>query len=158
MQTPDHRDQEAEALQAPPRLIAALKRLPREPDFIPPTIDEALLRAARRHLRPGQEPRFRWFRAMPWLAATAAVVLLLVIAPHFLRRGTALEGAAGITEDNPHHDGQVDILEAFALARQLKSGPVADPLWDVNGDGVVDERDVSSLAARAVKLDKGARS
>ena len=53
---------------------------------------------------------------------------------------------------------QVDILDAFALARQLKLGGTRNPQLDLNGDGVVDERDVASIAARAVKLEQGGRS
>jgi hypothetical protein len=52
----------------------------------------------------------------------------------------------------------VDILDAFALARQLKQGGSGNLQLDVNGDGVVDERDVAALAARAVKLERGGRS
>jgi hypothetical protein len=52
----------------------------------------------------------------------------------------------------------VDILDAFALARQLKSGLVPGPGQDINGDGVVDERDVETIAAQAVRLQKGGHS
>jgi len=44
------------------------------------------------------------------------------------------------------------------LARQLKAGKPSDLRFDVNGDGVVDERDVARIAAHAVSLDKGGRS
>jgi hypothetical protein len=52
----------------------------------------------------------------------------------------------------------MDILDAFTLARQLKSGPVHEPRWDVNHDGTVDERDVRAIAVEVVRLDKGGRS
>ena len=55
-------------------------------------------------------------------------------------------------------DGRVDILDAFAVARQLKQGGTRNLQLDVNGDGVVDERDVAAIAARAVKLEQGGRS
>jgi hypothetical protein len=153
----DH-EREDEALQAPPRLVAALEHVQPERIFIPPTLDEAVLRAARRHLCAPEEPRPRWFRWMPWVAATAAVVLL-VVAPQFLTR-PKVGPAAGATGPGKevNRDGRVDILDAFALARQLKSGGTTSPQLDVNGDGVVDERDVATLAARAVRLEKGGRS
>jgi hypothetical protein len=82
------------------------------------------------------------------------------------------------------HNGRVDILDAFLLARQIKaggqlggdrlvlpgvapkagspktdlsrfSGPVS-PAWDFNGDGVIDQKDVDAVAMSAVKLKGGA--
>jgi hypothetical protein len=52
----------------------------------------------------------------------------------------------------------LDILDAFILAKRLQGGPVQERRWDVNGDGVVDERDVRAIAVEAVRLDKGGRS
>jgi hypothetical protein len=52
----------------------------------------------------------------------------------------------------------VDILDAFALARQLKQRGTKNLQLDANGDGVVDDRDVSALAARAVRLERGGHS
>ena len=95
---------------------------------------------------------------MPWVAAAAAIVLLVAI-PQVLKRpaDTATVGSELAREDL-NHDGQVDILDAFALARQLKQGGARSAQLDVNGDGVVDERDVAALAARAVKLERGGHS
>jgi hypothetical protein len=192
-----------EGLEAPPQLVSALKRLPQEPVFIPPTADEAILRAARKHLaqpeatgpecarpraqlaptrlarwealrlhwlrtllRPGTGALRRhgqdapaWFRFMPWVAAAAAAILLLAAIPQFFKQpapGPA-RGSAFVRGDL-NHDGRVDILDAFALARRLKEGETRNPQLDVNGDGVVDERDVAALAARAVKLEQGGHS
>ena len=55
-------------------------------------------------------------------------------------------------------DGVVDMLDAFALARELQHNPASHPQLDLNGDGVVDERDVQALAHRAVSLEQGGRS
>jgi hypothetical protein len=156
MQLPDnHNDQPDEALEASPRLISALKGLPRQPVFVPPTADEAILRAARRHLAPPQEPRLKWFFLTPWLAATAAVILLIAVMPQFFRKPAPTPTASGFAREDVNHDGKVDILDAFALARQLKADANPSPQLDVNGDGVADERDVTALAARAVSLEKG---
>ena len=147
-----------EGLEAPPQLVAALKHLPQEPIFIPPTADEAILRAARKHLNPPQQPRPGWFRFLPWVAAAAAILLLLAI-PQFSR-----QPAPGPVRDSTfaqgdlNHDGRVDILDAFSLARQLKQGGAKNLQLDLNKDGVVDDRDVSALAARAVKLERGGHS
>jgi hypothetical protein len=159
MHTPDnnqpHRD---EALEAPPRLVAALKRLPHEPVFIPPTADEAILRAARKHLERPQRSRAAWLRFMPWVAAAAAIVLLVAI-PQFSKRPAPVPvGDSAFTRWDLNRDGRVDILDAFALARQLKQGGAKNLQLDMNGDGVVDERDVAAMAARAVKLEQGGHS
>jgi hypothetical protein len=55
-------------------------------------------------------------------------------------------------------DGVVDMLDAFALARELARDPASQPRLDLNGDGVVDERDVQALAAHAVRLTPGGHS
>jgi hypothetical protein len=57
-----------------------------------------------------------------------------------------------------NHDGRVDILDAFQLARQLQTGQKPAAGLDLNGDGVVDWRDVEVLATRAVHLEKGGQS
>ena len=160
MQVPDDNQPcQDEALEAPPRLVAALRRLPNDPIFIPPTADEAILRAARKHLEKPTAPRVRWLRLMPWVATAAAAILLLAAIPQFFRK-PAHEPArvAAFVRGDLNQDGRLDILDAFALARQLKQGGPINLQLDVNGDGVVDERDVTALAARAVKLEQGGRS
>jgi hypothetical protein len=156
MQMANHNDgQEDAALQAPPKLLAELARLPRERLFVPPTIDEAVLREARRHLGKPQRPRYSWRLWIPRFAAAAALVALLTYG--FVRQGSRSRPPVFAREDL-NHDGRVDILDAFALARQLKSGLVPGPGQDINGDGVVDERDVETIAAQAVRLQKGGHS
>ena len=50
-----------------------------------------------------------------------------------------------------NRDGTVDILDAYALQVQLQKGE-RDPRRDVNGDGVVDEKDVEAIARSCVLL------
>jgi hypothetical protein len=57
-----------------------------------------------------------------------------------------------------NHDGNVDILDAFMLAKKLQSAPLSDPGLDMNGDGVIDRRDVETIAAHAVSLERRGRS
>jgi hypothetical protein len=147
-----------EALEAPPRLVSALKRLPQEQMFVPPTVDEAILRAAQRHLQKATEPRWTWLRFLPWVAATAGIVLLATIPHLFKQRAPGPGREAAFAHEDFNHDGSVDILDAFALARQLKLDGPRDQRLDVNGDGVVDDRDVAALAARAVRLEPGGHS
>ena len=181
MPAPDHKQQpEQEGIEAPPRLISALKQACREPIFIPRTVDDAVLRAAQKRLRKSAPPSwplalvaqvlnllYRRFsirkskeaRLATWLAAAVAVLLLAIGANQVSRWLTKQPTRTRITaREDINDDGRIDILDAFALARQLKSDGKLNPALDVNGDGVVDERDVTALAARAVKLEKGGRS
>jgi len=158
MQKPDNNQRPAEeAAEAPARLLAALKRLPQEPVFIPPTLDEAVLRAARRHLEKPRPERVVWLRWMPWVAA-AAIVLLAALPQLINRHRARPAGYSALAGGDLNHDGRMDILDAFALARQLKQGGPRNPQGDVNSDGVIDERDVAVMAERAVKLEQGGQS
>jgi len=191
-----------EALEAPSNLVAALQRLPPGPVCIPPTTDEAILRAAQRHLAAlatgaeGVQPRvepaptssarrvipglqwlrtllrprpgaLRWFgqaatgraRFLPWAVAGAAVVVVLIEIPQFFNQPASSQARdASFVRGDLNHDRHVDILDAFALARQLKQGGPGNLPLDVNGDGVVDERDVEALVVRAVKLEPAGHS
>jgi hypothetical protein len=158
MQMPeDNRDGAKESLEAPPKLVAALKRSRTAPIFIPPTVDQAILHAARRHLSQQKRPRFKWSLLLRWGMAVAALIAVLAIVPMALRKGGS-SASSGLVRGDLNHDGQVDILDAFALARELKTGGHPRPQLDINVDGVVDERDVATLAAKAVSLGKGGRS
>ena len=88
--------------------------------------------------------------------ATAAVVLIaFLVAIFHLPRKPGSAPTVMLVRGDINHDGQVDILDAFALARELKDGTPLGHGFDLNGDGVVDERDVATLAVRAVSLDNG---
>ena len=156
MQTVNHNDgHDDEVLQAPQELIAAFSQLPPERIFVPRAIDEAVLREAGRKLAKPQSPKFPWRRFIPRFAMAASLVALLAYG--FIRHSSRSLAPVSAREDL-NHDGRVDILDAFALARQLKAGPVPGPGRDINGDGVVDERDVETIAAQAVRLGKGGHS
>jgi hypothetical protein len=95
---------------------------------------------------------------MPWVAAAAAIVLLVAI-PQFAKRSPPAPARnSAFARWDLNRDGRVDILDAFALARQLKQGQARNLQLDVNGDGVVDDRDVAAIAARAVRLEGGGHS
>ncbi len=84
----------------------------------------------------------------PWLAAAAALVIgLFLLRPW--ERTTQQDLRADLD-----HSGQVDVLDAFLLARKLAAG-TAGPEFDLNGDGRVDQRDVDFAANQAVRLPTG---
>ena len=139
-------------LEAPPQLVAALQRLGKPAVFVPATADEAVLRAAERRLNPARR-RTPWLRFLPWLAAASMAIVLAIAVPSFL-----FKGADSLAREDLNHDGVVDILDAFALARQVKAGTTDRQRLDLNGDGAIDDRDVAILAAHAVKLERGGHS
>jgi len=151
--TEDNRKFDEADAQLLPKLAAALKRLPRDEVFVPRYVDDAIFKAARRHLqksaksRPVKLPRWFW-----WPAFTSAVVVVSFAFVLFHQHEPRS------AREDLNHDGRVDILDAFALAKELQRGALTAPKCDFNGDGVVDERDTEILAARAVQLEKGGRS
>jgi hypothetical protein len=139
--------------QAPARLTRALKALRAERVFVPPAIDEAILRRARQQLdpEPPRRPSFWWRAWMPWAATAASLCLVVVVG--WLATSRPPTGVASMPED-VNADGQVDILDAFQLARDLEAGqPPASR--DFDQDGVVDQADVEFVARRAVRLEEG---
>jgi hypothetical protein len=89
-------------------------------------------------------------RALRWAVpiAAAASLALLVAWPHLSRdasvQPTAFQVAAG--PDDINGDGTVDILDAFALARSMKSSRAATKR---------SEADIERIAMIAVALDSG---
>jgi hypothetical protein len=82
-----------------------------------------------------------------WRPLVAAAAVLIGISGVWLAIGhrPAIPG-------DVDHNGRVDIIDAYALAVQLRSGLKPDPAFDVNGDGKVDERDVEEIARRSVEI------
>jgi len=181
LSTPDGEKADAEgSLDAPPKLLAALRQLPKEPIFVPRTIDEALLKAARQHLSPPEKKSFRWLRLLPWSVATAGLAAVVLLAyPHakdFLgseRSSRSVrhelqnadqadvqpqDQAPAYAREDLNHDGSVDILDALILAKRLQNTPSPNQNLDLNGDGVIDHRDVEVIASHAVSLEKRGRS
>lgn len=154
-----NRDNDSAESPAPPRLIAALRQTQSAHVFVPRTRDEAVLRAAQAHLAPakphGSYPITRWLR---WPAFATACLLLCAVAYRITRTPLSTNPPLAYVHEDLNRDGRVDILDAFQLAWQLQSGDPPGPNLDFNGDGVVDHRDVNTIAAQAVKLEKGGRS
>lgn len=153
------RDNDSNESPAPPRLIAALRQSQAPRVFVPRTMDESVLRTARERLspvtRPSPRPLAHWVRSL----AFATACLVLCAAAYWLTRPSSLLNLSpAYAREDLNRDGRVDILDAFLLARQLQSGDNPRPSLDLNGDGVVDHRDAESIAAQAVKLEKGGRS
>jgi hypothetical protein len=157
----------------PQRLIDDLQALGTAGD-VPHRLDAAILAAATAHF-VRQRRRTLILRLTPIAAAAAAVFVLAVVWPALTRshsnpgqsaESDALVSAPTASPDvtpngavaeasEPAHAGRITILNAFALARHLKAGDPLQPEWDANRDGVVDRRDVDTLAMAAVRLEGG---
>ncbi|MGD8454179.1 MAG: dockerin type I domain-containing protein [Phycisphaerae bacterium] len=147
----DERDNPSEPeFGIPPELRRSLRQAD-EPDFtVPPAVEDAIHAASRRHFRTFRTRRLLriW---IPITGAAAAILLFFVLAEPTSR--VAYEPAQPLATVASHAD--VTILDAFALARRLKAHETPGREWDVNADGVVDQRDVDALARAAVRLENG---
>ena len=78
---------------------------------------------------------------------------ILPVERHQEARPAAL--AVSPSQADIDRNGEVNILDAFTLARHIESRQPLSQLWDLNGDGLVDRRDVDTIAMAAVRLNKG---
>jgi hypothetical protein len=146
-------DQSEQKIDAPPKLVAALKESARRKVFVPAYVDRTVLDAARRHLgKPKKTSAGTFRRWMLWPALVTGCVVIAFVA------WLLMSPAPRFAREDLNRDGKVDILDSFALARELKTGGPLPAVFDVNGDGVVDERDVALIAAHAVAMGKENRS
>ncbi|MBN1423308.1 hypothetical protein JXA88_02020 [Candidatus Fermentibacteria bacterium] len=136
----DHHDIRDADLEAPATLLADLRSLYGAPREVPAEVDDTIRRAVWRHF--AATPRARIVRYLFPLAAAAAAAAILAILP------LSRESIPGDIDGN----GEVDILDAFALARRMEATEKIEGGWDMNADGLVDEVDVDLIAAVAVAL------
>ena len=140
---------EPDSEQAPERLVQELRSLAqRSSVWVPPSVDAAILKAATKHLaghsatvHPPRNARAPWLRlAACFFVATVIAVLLMQ------RRGGFDQERTADVDGN----GEINILDAFALARRLKEHPEAPGPFDVNRDHQVNAADVEAIAVQAV--------
>ena len=127
---------------------------------VPARVDDTVLAAARSALsrrRRGGHPAVRW---AAWTAAAAGLALVVWLGGVLTLTPVSREMASvpvTAVRGDLDRSGGVDILDAFALARQLDSGmPPAGNVGDFNGDGRIDLADVDAIAMVAVRLPEGA--
>lgn len=144
--------------EAPKRLAADLRKLGRTP-AVPHEVDAAVMNVARRRFaRPSRcITVIRWGGA----AAAAAAIVIVVLFSTLTRRVQtgpavpAMPAVVAAAREDVDRSGRVDILDAFALARKADARQASTPEWDLNGDGVVDKKDVDIVALAAVSVGKG---
>ena len=150
------------------KLTADIKKLYETKHTIPPGIDRAIIDRAHEHFA-GKEfakTRTRRFHLVYlWKVAAAAAVIILAFSldltqgPKVEQSGYVQANKAIVVADVQNNDidrnGRVDILDAFTLAKQIKSEKYNKTECDINGDGLVDNKDIDAIALAAVRLDKG---
>jgi hypothetical protein len=128
-------------------------------ESVPGEVDRAVMDAAGRRFA-GRKRRM----VLRWAGSVAAAAAVLVFAfvltqsrigrePEFsaMRVYSFAEKSGGL-EGDIDMNGEVNILDAFKLAKGIEAGTEGDLRWDINGDGMVDRRDVDSVAYAAVRL------
>lgn len=140
-QNPQPDESQLPALQ---RLTEALRRLHRLDFRVPPEADDAIRAMIRQHFSAKKRVR----RVAGWLSAAAAAAAVLLV---MFWSGSPLRPPVGDIDAS----GQVDILDAFAVARAIDRSSPTRREWDVNGDSVVNRADADAIAMSAVRLDKG---
>ena len=120
-----------------------VKKLYRASASVPPEIDRAILNKASQKLA---RPRKR-LHILRWIGPAAAAAAIIIFAFVFTNQSTPAD---------IDRNGRVDILDAFKLAKHIQSESKPNKKWDINGDGLVNQEDVDSIALVAVSLDKGA--
>lgn len=135
---------------------AALAELHHAAPTVPAEIDRLILADARRGFSARQR---RWVliqRIGAGLAAAAVLAIavrLFFPVPHPAAVPAQRSQLAQAADVN--HDGRVNILDAYIVARHIARHEPLDPAWDVNGDGVVDQKDVDLIANLAVQTSGG---
>jgi len=127
-------------LTVPEKLKSDLGTLFKAEHPIPPEVDRAILdKAAQRFVRTK-----RGIRVFRWAGPITAAAAIIIVACVFLNQSTP--------QMDVDRNGQVNILDAFKLAKQIQSTNNPDKKWDINGDGLVNRGDVDFVASAAVSL------
>ena len=147
----------------PDALVADLRGIYGRGVEVPREVDAAVLQEARAGF--ARRRRFRLaVRAATVTAAAAAIALAFAI-PMLMRSAPQRVGPTPVATDTQmlmvapppaqqredvDHDGKVDILDAFVVAKLIEARGQLDRTYDINGDGRIDGADVDRIAMAAV--------
>ncbi len=163
---------ESSESQLPQEVVAALRERNGPEIEVPESLDAAILAHANQHLNtigrpiPAKSKSRKW-RWAAWSTGTLAAAMLLfammpgslnpdrtsatVAMPEMAPLPAELTDAVAVAGDIDG-SGDIDILDAFALARTLESENGNGSRWDQNGDGLLNQNDVQLVALQAVML------
>jgi hypothetical protein len=149
-------------LQFPDKLIEDIKNLHKQTAQIPPEVDRTIINRAHEHFAQKEfnKTKKRRFRLVHlWKVAAAAAVIILAFSLDLTHKSEQQFSLSSISYEDQDTDidrnGRVDILDAFTLAKQIESDRYNEAECDINGDGMVDNKDIDAVALAAVRLDKG---
>jgi hypothetical protein len=131
------------------RFADDLSMLYRAEVSIPHSMDECILRDARRHFA-SQRSRRLILRIGALVTAAAAMIVIVIHLSHPSADRQA--GEVPVATNDVDTKGAVDIVDALKLARRIRSGQTDRAHDDINHDGAVDQHDVDTIAMAAVKL------
>jgi hypothetical protein len=120
-----------------------------------PAVDQAILNRARAHVA-GRKRTLLLRRVAGAAAAVILVAAALIPFRHTDHDWATRQRAsrdASQTRADIDINGAVDIRDALALARRIDE-KLTQPNNDLNGDNVIDRRDVDAIAMMAVRLDR----
>ena len=86
-----------------------------------------------------------------WAAIGLAAAAMVVIAVRLMTPVVDGNKPQVAQFGDVNHDSRVNILDAYIVARHIARHEPLDKAWDVNGDGVVDQKDVDQIATMAVE-------
>lgn len=139
----------SDELRIPATLQAALRGAVVAAPPIPAVRDAAIMRLARERFAEGRRRRLVRYSLFAATAAAAASVLLMFSLNYLTPPVTPHATPIAINTSHP------TILDAFALARELRDHPQAvqqTPAYHVTHGPTVDQRDIDALARAAVAL------
>ena len=160
----------------PHEVVEKLRAVSSAKFSVPKSVDEAILQDARHVLADGKPSRRR-FTKRTWtvgfisVGSLAAALMIAVLPQWNAQEAPRMADASSVAEQFAEDDvaaksvssglafqredvdrnGRVDILDAFALARNVRDSGASD-LGDQNGDGIVDDSDITLVARSAVML------
>ena len=141
-------------LDLPPRLRDAIARMHESVVPVPTELDDSILADAKRsfhHRRRAWMVIGRFSIGIATAALVAIALRVLMAAPSSHPPTAMVQPPRLYQIADVNHDGRVDILDAYIVARKIAHHEPLDPAWDINGDGVVDQKDVDLIATLAVQ-------
>jgi len=131
-----------------------LKRLYQSPGHVPDSIDRAIL--SQLPVPSTRAYRIRVYRTVAAFAALIGIVIGLLVFTQGETNISTDEQAQTSTfaRTDIDQNGTVNILDAYSLARHIKSQQPARPTWDLNADGRINQADVDLVAYTAVRLSR----
>lgn len=141
-----------------PQLASDLRNLYRPGEQIPDVLRDEIMHEAKTGL--GDLGRTRRWGGLAVIAAAITIVFGLQFLLQELanpdRDKSPITAAQLAKQEDIDGNGRVDILDAFVLAKQIGVQSTLNATWDINGDGVVDRKDVDAIAQTAVRINGGA--